>query len=88
MLNCIGVLTSGGDSPGMNATTRAVVRTALFEGAEVWGIHNGYRGILDGEMFKMERKDVGDIIQRGRRGGIHGRAGDGSFDPSDRAPVS
>ena len=65
MLNCIGVLTSGGDSPGMNATTRAVVRTALFEGAEVWGIHNGYRGILDGEMFKMERKDVGDIIQRG-----------------------
>ena len=65
MLNCIGVLTSGGDSPGMNATTRAVVRTALFEGAQVWGIHNGYRGILDGEMFKMERKDVGDIIQRG-----------------------
>ena len=65
MLNCIGVITSGGDSPGMNAAARAVVRTALFEGIEVWGIQNGYRGILDNEMFKMERKDVGDIIQRG-----------------------
>ena len=65
MIKCIGVLTSGGDSPGMNAATRAVVRTALFEGAEVWGIQNGYRGILDDEMRKMERKDVGDIIQRG-----------------------
>ncbi|BEU86568.1 6-phosphofructokinase [Selenomonas sp. TAMA-11512] len=65
MLNCIGVITSGGDSPGMNAAARAVVRTALFEGIEVWGIQNGYRGILDDEMFKMERKDVSDIIQRG-----------------------
>lgn len=65
MLNCIGVITSGGDSPGMNAAARAVVRTALFEGVEVWGVRNGYRGILDDEMFKMESRDVSDIIQRG-----------------------
>ena len=50
MIKSIGVLTSGGDSPGMNAATRAVVRTALYEGAKVWGIYNGYRGLLDEEM--------------------------------------
>ena len=65
MLKSIAVMTSGGDSPGMNACARAVVRTALYEGVEVWGINNGYHGLLDEDMFKMERKDVGDIIQRG-----------------------
>ena len=65
MLKSIAVLTSGGDSPGMNAATRAVVRTALFEGVEVWGVYNGYRGLLDEDMFKMESRDVADIIQRG-----------------------
>ena len=61
----IGVLTSGGDSPGMNAAARAVVRTALYEGVEVWGINNGYHGLLNEDMYKMESKNVGDIIQRG-----------------------
>ena len=65
MLKSIAVLTSGGDSPGMNAATRAVVRTALFEGVEVWGVYNGYRGLLDEDMFTMESRDVADIIQRG-----------------------
>jgi len=65
MLKRIAVLTSGGDSPGMNAATRAVVRTALYEGAEVFGIHNGYQGIFDGEIQKLESRSVGDIIQRG-----------------------
>jgi len=65
MLNCIGVMTSGGDSPGMNAATRAVVRTALFEGVEVWGINNGYKGLIEDDMRKLESRNVGDIIQRG-----------------------
>ena len=65
MLRSIAVMTSGGDSPGMNACARAVVRTALYEGVEVWGINNGYHGLLDEDMYKMARKDVGDIIQRG-----------------------
>jgi len=65
MLKSIAVMTSGGDSPGMNAAARAVVRTALYEGVEVWGINNGYHGLLEEDMFKMESKNVGDIIQRG-----------------------
>lgn len=65
MLNCIGVMTSGGDSPGMNAATRAVVRTALFEGVEVWGINNGYKGLIEDDMRQLESRNVGDIIQRG-----------------------
>ncbi len=65
MLKSIGVLTSGGDSPGMNAAARAVVRTALYEGVKVWGINNGYHGLLDEDIFEMESKNVSDIIQRG-----------------------
>ena len=65
MLKSIAVMTSGGDSPGMNAAARAVVRTALYEGVAVWGINNGYHGLLEEDMYKMESKDVGDIIQRG-----------------------
>lgn len=65
MLNSIAVMTSGGDSPGMNAAARAVVRTALYEGVTVWGIRDGYHGLLEGDMYKMESKNVGDIIQRG-----------------------
>lgn len=49
----------------MNAATRAVVRTALYEGVEVWGINNGYKGMLEDDMQKMESRSVGDIIQRG-----------------------
>ena len=58
-------MTSGGDSPGMNAAARAVVRTALYEGVKVWGIKDGYHGLLEERMFEMQSKDVGDIIQRG-----------------------
>lgn len=65
MLKSIAVLTSGGDSPGMNAAARAVVRTALYEGVKVWGIRGGYHGLLEEDMFEMQSKDVSDIIQRG-----------------------
>lgn len=60
----IGVLTSGGDAPGMNACVRAVVRTALGLGMEVMGIKRGYAGLIDGEMESMGARSVGGIIQR------------------------
>lgn len=61
----IGVLTSGGDAPGMNAAIRAVVRKAIYHDVEVYGIQNGYQGLMDGNINKMEVGSVGDIIQRG-----------------------
>lgn len=61
----IGVLTSGGDSPGMNAAVRAVVRTGLYHGLEVYGIMRGYSGMLDDDIVKMETRSVANIIQRG-----------------------
>jgi 6-phosphofructokinase 1 len=61
----IGVLTSGGDSPGMNAAIRAVVRTGLHYGLEVYGIRRGYQGMIDNDIIKMESKSVANIIQRG-----------------------
>ena len=61
----IGVLTSGGDAPGMNAALRAVVRTGLSLDMEVYGISHGFEGLLDGEIEKMEWRSVGDILQRG-----------------------
>jgi 6-phosphofructokinase 1 len=61
----IGVLTSGGDSPGMNAAVRAVVRKAIFHGLEVYGIYNGYTGLINGNIEKLEIGSVGDIIHRG-----------------------
>jgi len=61
----IAVLTSGGDAPGMNAAIRAVVRTALDEGATVIGIRRGYAGLLEGDMTPLGARDVGGIIQRG-----------------------
>ncbi len=61
----IGVLTSGGDSPGMNAAVRAVVRTAIYHGMEVYGIMRGYSGMVENDIFKMESKSVANIIQRG-----------------------
>lgn len=61
----IGVLTSGGDSPGMNAAIRAVVRCGIDAGLEVWGIQRGYEGLLDGELKQMDRSSVGDILHRG-----------------------
>ena len=65
MLKSIAVMTSGGDSPGMNAAVRAVTRTALHQGVKVWGIKGGYHGMLDEDIFEMKSKDVSDIIQRG-----------------------
>ncbi len=61
----IGVLTSGGDSPGMNAAIRAVVRTGIYHGINVFGIRRGYQGMIDGDIFKMSTTDVSNIIQRG-----------------------
>lgn len=61
----IGVLTSGGDAPGMNAAIRAVVRKAIYEGLEVVGIFHGYQGLIDGNMEELDLGSVGDIIQRG-----------------------
>jgi 6-phosphofructokinase 1 len=61
----IGVLTSGGDAPGMNACVRAVVRTGIFEGYEVYGIMRGYQGMLDDDIHKLESRSVANIIQRG-----------------------
>jgi len=61
----IGVLTSGGDSPGMNAAIRAVVRTGNYYGLEVFGIMRGYSGIIDNDIVPMHSRSVANIIQRG-----------------------
>jgi len=61
----IGVLTSGGDAPGMNAAVRAVVRTGIFHGLEVFGIMRGYNGMVEDDIFQMDSKSVANIIQRG-----------------------
>ncbi len=61
----IGVFTSGGDAPGMNACIRAVVRTALYHGVEVYGIMRGYDGMIEGEFIPMDRRSVSNIIQTG-----------------------
>lgn len=61
----IGVLTSGGDSPGMNAAIRAVVRTGIYHGLEVYGIMRGYQGMIEDDIIKMEGRSVANIIQRG-----------------------
>ena len=65
MIKKIGVLTSGGDAPGMNAAVRAVVRTALSKGMEVYGIRRGYCGLINGDIYKMDERSVSDIIHRG-----------------------
>jgi 6-phosphofructokinase 1 len=59
------VLTSGGDAPGMNAAVRAVARTAFFRGWEVMGVWAGYRGLLEGRIYPMDRRRLGGIINRG-----------------------
>ncbi|MFP4058920.1 MAG: 6-phosphofructokinase [Bacteroidales bacterium] len=61
----IGVLTSGGDAPGMNAAIRAVTRAAIYHGLEVFGIMRGYEGLMNGDIKKLESRDVSGIIQRG-----------------------
>ena len=64
-IKTIGVLTSGGDAPGMNAAIRAVVRTAIVNGKKVKGIRKGYQGLLDEEIIDMDKSSVSDIIQKG-----------------------
>ena len=64
-MNRIGVFTSGGDSPGMNACIRAVVRAGIYHGLEVYGIFRGYEGMIDGQIEKLESHSVSNIIQRG-----------------------
>ncbi|QRR02070.1 6-phosphofructokinase [Dyadobacter sandarakinus] len=61
----IGVFTSGGDAPGMNACIRAVVRGAVYHGVEVFGIRRGYSGMIAGDVYKMESHSVSNIVQRG-----------------------
>ncbi|MEN2765582.1 6-phosphofructokinase [Ornithinibacillus xuwenensis] len=61
----LGVLTSGGDAPGMNAAIRAVVRKCIYHNVEIYGIKNGYQGLIEGNIEKMDVGSVGDIIQRG-----------------------
>ena len=61
----IGVLTSGGDAPGMNPCVRAVVRTALYHGIECYGIRRGYNGLINGDIVKLDEKSVSHIINRG-----------------------
>lgn len=64
-MKTIGVLTSGGDAPGMNAAVRAVVRTAIACGMKVKGIRHGYSGLINGEIFDMDIRSVSDIIHKG-----------------------
>jgi len=64
-IKTIGVLTSGGDAPGMNAAIRAVVRTALARGKRVMGIRKGYQGLISGDIFEMDSRSVSDTVQKG-----------------------
>ena len=65
MIKTIGVLTSGGDAPGMNAAVRAVVRTACENGIKVFGINEGYKGLIEGNLKELNIRSVSDIIHRG-----------------------
>lgn len=64
-IKCIGILTSGGDAPGMNAAIRAVTRAAIYHGMAVKGIYRGYKGLITGEIQEFRTQDVSNIIQRG-----------------------
>lgn len=64
-IKCIGILTSGGDSPGMNAAIRAVTRAAIFNGMRVKAIYRGYKGLITGEISEFQTQNVSNIIQQG-----------------------
>ncbi len=64
-IKCIGVLTSGGDAPGMNAAVRAVTRAAIFNGMRVYGIYKGYKGLINNEIVEFKTNSVSNIIQQG-----------------------
>jgi len=61
----LGVLTSGGDAPGMNPCIRSVVRTAIYNGLDVTGIRRGYQGLIDGDMYQMDKRSVSNILNLG-----------------------
>ena len=61
----IGVLTSGGDAPGMNAAIRAVVRSGIYHGFHVYGIRKGFEGLLEGDIHELNLRSVSDIMSRG-----------------------
>ena len=65
IINCIGILTSGGDAPGMNAAIRAVTRSAIYNGLTVKGIYRGYKGLITGEIQEFKTQNVSNIIQQG-----------------------
>src|SRR5687768_13344273 len=65
MIKKVAILTSGGDAPGMNAAIRAAVRTGCANGVEMFGVHYGYQGLIDNEIFSMGARSVGGIIQQG-----------------------
>src|SRR5512133_400303 len=73
----VAVLTSGGDAPGMNAAIRAVVRTGLDKGWEMYGVYHGYAGLISGNIKAMGARDVGGVIQQG--GTILGSARSAEF---------
>lgn len=81
MIKKVGVLTSGGDAPGMNAAIRAVVRAAIYHNLEVTGIRKGYKGMIEGDFIPLLSKDVSNIIQRG--GTILGTARSEEFRTED-----
>ena len=64
-IKTIGVLTSGGDAPGMNAAVRSVVRTAIFKGMRVMGVRRGFNGLINGDIYEMNIRSVSEIIHRG-----------------------
>ena len=64
-IKCIGILTSGGDAPGMNAAIRAVTRSAIFSGLKVKGIYRGYRGLIADDIVDFRTQNVSNIIQQG-----------------------
>ena len=64
-IKCIGILTSGGDAPGMNAAIRAVTRSAIYNGIAVKGIYRGYKGMITDEIEEFKTQNVSNIIQRG-----------------------
>lgn len=81
-IKTIGVLTSGGDAPGMNAAIRAVTRSAIYNGWKVFGIYRGYEGLIHGDFKELTTESVSNTIQRGRHNpedrpqrGVHDRRG-------------
>ena len=76
-MNKIAVLTSGGDAPGMNAAIRAVTRSALDQGITVYGVRQGWQGLVEGQLQELNARDVGGIIQVG--GTFLGSARSGEF---------